>query len=114
MTGPSVVSVEVCQSLLDRDYRGTISRLAEGADWAGLRLALCYGLSLPAGKEWGTRSERAEWIANARASHVRKLAAKTVIDLGWPDEVRSKFVHYVGRRRGFGPLLAAVKRGRLG
>lgn len=100
-----VVSVDVMYQLLDRDEPGTLRRLVEAGDLPGLGHVLCYGVLLPAGREYGTRDQRRQWIECQRSCKVRHDAARAVLELVRDEVSLVRFVRWVKRRRGYGKLL---------
>lgn len=106
----ATVSADILLYLLDKEYNSTLSRLKESGDLPGLAIALSYGCGLEAGREFGTREQRRNWILSQRAERVRKIACDIVIGLNLERSQLRSFLLTVRKQRGYGPLLKRIMR----
>lgn len=109
LPGCDYAAEDVLLQMLDRDPWGTLDALGRSGDAVGLAVALSYGVDLPQGSEWGSRSERAAWLLSERAKLVRKRAAEHAQRFYWRSPVQP-LLNEVRLRRGRGRLYRTLVR----
>jgi hypothetical protein len=73
----TIVTYSVFNQLLDTEWQKSL----EAADLDTLAVATTYGTELPPGRQWGTREQRAQWLACERAKSVRQYAVHRAMEL---------------------------------
>ena len=117
MADLQVASYDVLLQLLDRDPWGTLQGLSDSRSLEGLAAALSYGTTLPQGRQWGSRTQRSDWLKSERAKAVRRQAVAHAVELlASAQQSQSDLADFVTtaryyrNSRGSGPLLRALVR----
>lgn len=103
------VSEDTLLMILDRNPDLVYAELrGKDCSFDAIAVLLTYGIRLPAGREWGTRDQRKQWLESERAKRIRQNIAQLV-----PPQVRSmadlrEFTMEVRARRGIGRLVQGI------
>ena len=105
----TVVSDDVLLQILDRDPELIYFELqSRECSFDAIAVLLTYGLDLPAGREWGSRDRRRQWLASERAKRIRQNVARLVpVQISTKSDLR-RLERALGKRRGRGKLVRKI------
>lgn len=103
------VSEDTLLMILDRDPELIYNELqSKDCSLEALAVLTTYGTKLPAGKEYGDRDQRRQWLDSERAKRVRQNIAKLIVPQIKSPQDLQEFLLHVRQRRGVGRLINGI------